>query len=61
MPLLPESFTANYYLMVVAVKALVMFIGFKLVLMRQLRRNRKIILAIMVAMIFLIAHNLFGI
>jgi hypothetical protein len=60
MPLLPTSITDHYNLMLVAAKALILFVGFKLVLMRQVRRNRKILLAIVISICFLAAHNYFN-
>lgn len=48
-PLLPAELTGQYHLLTVAAKSVLLFVGFKLVLMRQMQRNRKILFAIMFA------------
>lgn len=44
-PLLPENLTAPTHLLTVASKSVILFAAYKLLLMRQMRRNRKVILA----------------
>ena len=51
--LLPMEFTSRYHLMTVAGKSVILFAGYKLILMRQTRRNRKIIVATLVALLVL--------
>jgi len=53
-PLLPYSFAERYHLLTVAAKSVILFTGFKLVLMRQQRRNRKLILAIALTSLILV-------
>lgn len=43
-PMLPENLTAPAHLLTVAGKSVILFAAYKLLLMRQIRRNRKIIL-----------------
>jgi len=52
-PLLPQAFVSTYHLLTVAAKSVILFVGFKMILMRQPRRNRKIILAIAVSALVL--------
>jgi UDP-GlcNAc:undecaprenyl-phosphate GlcNAc-1-phosphate transferase len=56
-PLLPQSVSEQYHLMTVAAKSIVMFVAFKLVLMRQFKRNRKIILAIALSALILVLRS----
>lgn len=44
-PMLPEDMTAPAHLLTVAGKSIILFAAYKLLLMRQIRHNRKIILA----------------
>jgi preprotein translocase subunit SecG len=55
--LLPQSVTEQYHLLIVAAKSIVMFVAFKLVLMRQIQRNRKIILAIALSALILVLRG----
>ncbi len=57
-PLLPQELTGQFYLMTVAAKSVILFVGFKLVLMRQIRRNRKILLAIMLSIMVMVGRYL---
>jgi len=57
-PLLPEAVVEPYNLLMVAAKSVVMFVGFKLVLVRQVKRNRKFILAIMLSMLVMVVFFL---
>lgn len=53
-PLLPAELTTKYHLMSVAAKSVIMFVAYKLILMRQIRRNRKILFATLIALLALI-------
>ncbi len=55
-PLLPRNFTAEYHLMSVAAKSVVMFVAYKLVLMRQIRSNRKILVATFLSLLALVVR-----
>lgn len=55
-PLLPRNFTAEYHLMIVAAKSVVMFVAYKLVLMRQIRSNRKILVATFLSLLALVVR-----
>lgn len=44
-PLLPKDISVHYHMPIVAAESILLFVGFKLVLMRQMKQNRKIILA----------------
>jgi len=57
-PLLPQSISSQYHLLTVAAKSVVLFVAFKLILMRQLRRNRKIVLAIVLSSFVLVLRFL---
>jgi hypothetical protein len=50
-PLFPTEFTHRYHLMTVAGKSVILFAAYKLTLMRQARRNRKIIVATLFALL----------
>ena len=56
-PLLPQTISGPYYLLTVAAKSVILFVGFKLVLMRRIQRNRKIILAIAVSALVLVLRS----
>ena len=58
-PLLPVELTSRYHLLTVAAKSVLLFVGFKLVLMRQMQRNRKVIFAIMFASAFMLVKFTF--
>lgn len=60
-PLLPSVFTTRYHLLTVAAKSVIMFVGFKLVMMRNQGRNRKLILAIALSSLGLALRYLFKI
>jgi predicted tellurium resistance membrane protein TerC len=53
MPLLPPQFTGQFHLLAVAAKSVILFVGFKLILMRQMKRNRKIILVITLSLLII--------
>lgn len=53
-PLLPANFTEEFHLMSVAAKSMVLFVAYKLILMRQVRKNRKILLATFVVLLALV-------
>lgn len=55
-PLLPRKFTAEYHLMSIAAKSVVMFIAYKLILMRQVRSNRKILMATFLSLLALVVR-----
>jgi UDP-GlcNAc:undecaprenyl-phosphate GlcNAc-1-phosphate transferase len=57
-PLLPQEFTGPLHLMTAAAKSVILFVAFKLVLMRQIRRNRKVILAIVISALVLVLRRL---
>ena len=56
-PLLPQSVSGPLHLLTVSAKSVILFVGFKLVVMRQIRRNRKIILAIVVSTLVLVLRS----
>lgn len=53
-PLLPTDITAKFHLMSVAAKSVILFVAYKLILMRQVRNNRKILAATFIALLALI-------
>ncbi len=57
-PLLPTAYTGQYHLLTVAAKSVIMFTAYQLVLMRQVKKNRKIILATFIALLVFIAKYL---
>lgn len=50
-PLLPMEFTGQHHLLAVAGKSVILFAAYKLILMRQALRNRKIIVATLFALL----------
>jgi len=60
-PLLPQVLIGQIHLMTVAAKSVILFVGFKLVLMRQMRRNRKILLAITVSLLATVVRYVVGV
>jgi len=50
-PLLPDDFTGRYHLLTVAGKSVILFAAYRLILMHQANRNRKIILATLIALL----------
>jgi len=60
-PLLPQEISGQYHLMTVAAKSVILFVGFKLVLMRQIDRNRKIILVSAASALILVLRIVFDI
>ena len=50
-PLLPGQFLGQHHLMSVAGKSVILFAGYKLILMRHAKRNRKIIVATLFALL----------
>lgn len=59
-PLLPQALTGQFHLMTVAAKAVILFVAFKLILMRQITRNRKILLAIMLTILIMVGRYFSG-
>lgn len=59
-PLLPVTYTGQYHLMSVAAKSVILFVSFKLVLIRQQNRNRKIIFAIALTSLVLAVRYMAG-
>jgi hypothetical protein len=53
-PLLPADVTANFHLMSVAIKSVILFVAYKLILTRQARNNRKILTATFIALLALV-------
>lgn len=53
-PLLPTELTRNFSLMGVAAKSMIMFVGYKLILIRNAKQNRKILFATMTGLIALL-------
>lgn len=53
-PLLPTDIAAQYHLMIVAAKSVVIFVAYKLILMRQVHKSRKILVATFIALLALI-------
>lgn len=53
-PLLPADISSQFHLMSVAVKSVILFVAYKLCLMRQIRNNRKILAAIFIALLALV-------
>lgn len=60
-PLLPQALTGQFHLMTVAAKAVILFVAFKLILMRQITRNRKILLAIMLTILVMVGRYFSGV
>jgi len=56
-PLLPQAVSGQFYLLTVAAKSVILFAGFKLVLMRQIQRNRRIILAMAGSALILVLRS----
>lgn len=50
-PFLPVEFSGQHHLLSVAGKSVILFAGYKLILMRQAKRNRKIIVATLFALL----------
>jgi len=59
-PLLPDTITSPLHLMIVAAKSVILSVGFKLSLTRQIRHNRKIILAISLSSLIIALRYLFA-
>lgn len=53
-PLLPTDITATFHLMSVAAKSVVIFVAYKLILMRKVSKNIKILVATFIALLVLI-------
>lgn len=53
-PLLPTELIVKYHLMSVAAKSVIMFVAFKLILIRQTCKNRKVLFATFIAMLALV-------
>jgi UDP-GlcNAc:undecaprenyl-phosphate GlcNAc-1-phosphate transferase len=59
-PLIPQELIGVSHLMTVAAKSVVLFVAFKLVMMRQMNKNRRIMLAIAVTCLILMLRRFFG-
>lgn len=59
-PLLPPSISSPYHLLTVAAKSVILFVGFKLVLMRQIQRDRNIMLAVIASALVLVLRGVLG-
>ena len=57
-PLLPHEFIHEQHLLTVAGKSIILFVAYKLILLREASRNRKIIAATAVALIALTLKSL---
>jgi len=57
-PLFPANFIEDFHLMSVAAKSAIMFVAYKLILMRQVRKNRKILAATFFALLALVIRYL---
>jgi UDP-GlcNAc:undecaprenyl-phosphate/decaprenyl-phosphate GlcNAc-1-phosphate transferase len=57
-PLLPNYFSAPVHLLTVAGKSMVLFLGFKMVFLLETRRNRKVIAATMLGLLFVALKSL---
>jgi UDP-GlcNAc:undecaprenyl-phosphate/decaprenyl-phosphate GlcNAc-1-phosphate transferase len=49
-PLLPNSFTGPQHLLTVTAKSLILFLSYKMIFMLEARRNRKVIVATLLAL-----------
>lgn len=58
-PLLPGDFIGRYHLLTVAAKSVILFTAYRMVLMRQARRNRKIIVATLAALLVISVKGFF--
>ena len=59
-PLLPEDLVARYHLFAVTGKSVVVFVAYKLILMDNMVQNRKIILALAVALLGYLVRPIFN-
>jgi hypothetical protein len=57
-PLLPLAISGEFHLLTVAAKSVVLFVGFKLILMRQIQRNRKFVLVIAGSALILVLRSI---
>lgn len=57
-PLLPPLVTGQFHLLTMAAKSVILFVAFKLVLMRRIRHNRRIILALVVSSLVMVLRGL---
>lgn len=57
-PLVPKELTIHLHLLVVAAKSVILFVGFKLVLMRKVEHNRKILLAVVGSCLIVVLRDL---
>jgi len=55
-PLLPYAFSGRFHLMTVVAKSLILLVGLKLVMMRKISRNRKILLAIALSNLIMVVR-----
>lgn len=55
-PLLPTELTATYHILSVAAKSVILFIAYKLILIRQTQKNRKILVATSVALMAIVVR-----
>lgn len=56
-PLLPAEFTAHYHLLTVAAKSVILFAAYRIVLLQRARRNRRIIVATLMALLVVAAKG----
>lgn len=60
-PLMPETITANYHLMTVAAKSVILFVGFKIILAKEYKQNSYFLMAIMIISLGLSVRSLLGV
>lgn len=53
-PLLPSDITVQFHLLSVAAKSVILFVAYKMILMRQTHKNRKIVFATFIALLALV-------
>lgn len=53
-PLLPSEITAQFHLLSVAAKSVILFVAYKMILMRQVHKNRKIVFSTYIALLALV-------
>lgn len=59
-PLLPSEVTSKYHVLTIAAKSLILFLGYNLVLVRQIKSNRKILLSTSIFLLTLALRYLLG-
>jgi len=53
-PLLPAKFTADYHLLTVMAKSVILFSAYRMLIVQKARRNRRIILATLLALLVVV-------